>query len=437
MASHNTPLSRRTLLGGAAACGALAAAGPAWRWSGNADAAISSAASFIVPPPNVRVSNDAFDVHVEPHLAANPRDPRNLLGAAIVQRGNARGLATYASFDAGATWRGNGLLPGLTPAYDADVTVAYDQHGRGFVCGIRSATKDLADSSILLWRTDDGGRTFGEPLPIRTGTVDHTWLVASRSPKAPHHLYVAWADGPGLANGLAFSRSTDGGRSFQPPRFLDPTGRVPMTATGPDGTVHIIYQVSQADGSWTVQVMTSCDHGTDFRAPVTVGRVTPPDQPPPGLAVNTKSTPTIAVAPDGTVYAAFPDYDPATAHFTVRLCTSADQGRRWSATELTSSSEVVYLQPMVAVDDHGRLAVSVIAVRRTEVEVQMYTAQPRGTGFRRHTLTSRPFDAALAPDGYLGDHQGLTAAGDRFHPLWNDTRTGRMELFTATLRTTR
>jgi len=43
----------------------------------------------------------------------------------MVWQAGRRGLATYASFDAGRTWHGNGLLPGITPAYDGDVTVAF------------------------------------------------------------------------------------------------------------------------------------------------------------------------------------------------------------------------------------------------------------------------------------------------------------------------
>jgi hypothetical protein len=79
--------------------------------------------------------------------------------------------------------------------------------------------------------------------------------------------------------------------------------------------------------------------------------------------------------------------------------------------------------------------VSVFAVAQNQVDVLLFTAGRQATGFREQLVTSRPFDATLAvPSGgqyYLGDHQGLAGSREAFHPFWNDTRTGRLELFTA------
>ena len=55
-------------------------------------------------------------------------------------------------------------------------------------------------------------------------------------------------------------------------------------------------------------------------------------------------------------------------------------------------------------------------------------------------MTDRPFDPTLGGPGgkhgawWIGDYQGLAATAARVHLLWNDTRTGALELFTATHR---
>jgi hypothetical protein len=36
---------------------------------------------------------------------------------------------------------------------------------------------------------------------------------------------------------------------------------------------------------------------------------------------------------------------------------------------------------------------------------------------------------------WVGDYQGITAGAGAFHLVWNDTRTGRMDLFAASVRT--
>jgi hypothetical protein len=56
------------------------------------------------------------------------------------------------------------------------------------------------------------------------------------------------------------------------------------------------------------------------------------------------------------------------------------------------------------------------------------------------TITSRPFDPMLGGPGgthgawWVGDYQGLAASiSGTTHALWNDTRTGALELFTAAI----
>jgi len=54
-------------------------------------------------------------------------------------------------------------------------------------------------------------------------------------------------------------------------------------------------------------------------------------------------------------------------------------------------------------------------------------------------VTSRPFDPARGTLSgkhgawWIGDYQGLASAAGRIHPFWNDPRTGRLEIFTASL----
>ena len=126
------------------------------------------------------MSRDAFTMHAEPSLAVNPTDPRNLLAACMVWQAGRRGLATYASFDAGSTWHSNGLLPGVTPAYDGDVTVAFDGHGTGYVSGWAGSRAAEQRGRACLWRTADGGRSFTRPVTVATGLLDHPSLAADR-----------------------------------------------------------------------------------------------------------------------------------------------------------------------------------------------------------------------------------------------------------------
>jgi hypothetical protein len=219
-------------------------------------------------------------MHAEPSLAANPRDPRNLLAACMVWQAGQRGLATYVSFDAGSTWHGNGLLPGIRPAYDGNVTVAFDRQGTRYLSGWAGSRAHPQRGRVCLWRTVDGGRSFTAPVTIATGLIDHPSLAADRQARGgPATLYVA--GGHFGHGGLVFTRSTDRGNTFEPLRFPGPGsgsrgGRAPKITAGPAGVTAIAYYVELPNATQRIGVVTSADHGQTLAPPVFVTHVIPP-----------------------------------------------------------------------------------------------------------------------------------------------------------------
>src|SRR5215472_15923550 len=178
-------ISRRGLLRAGAAAAAVAAglpsacaaapgtgtpARPPWRPPGTGTAGWPPGAGTA----NVRVSHDHYGVHIEPSVAANPRNPRQLLAACQASpTANPQFIATYLSYDGGATWQ-NGALPpqpAAGPAGD-DVTVAFDAHGRGYLCSAHAGhgsggnPNPNANRAVYVWRTDDGGRSFSAPVNL-------------------------------------------------------------------------------------------------------------------------------------------------------------------------------------------------------------------------------------------------------------------------------
>jgi hypothetical protein len=239
---------------------------------------------------NVHVSHDHYAVHIEPSVAANPRHPRQLLAACQASpTANPQFIATYLSFDAGATWE-NGALP-QPPAHQAspgdDVTVAFDPQGRGYLCATR-ASNTPGGRAMFVWRTDDGGRSFSAPValaPEGVQELDHPGIAAGAGQTpSQRNVYVAWAGGAdGLSpSDLAFTRSTDGGKSFEHPRTIltdnrrSETTAGPRLATGPRGLVCAVcpeaaYQGSSGDTVAQMVAVCSTDAGQSFAAPVPLG----------------------------------------------------------------------------------------------------------------------------------------------------------------------
>jgi len=126
------------------------------------------------------------------------------------------------------------------------------------------------------------------------------------------YVYATWMG----CNGIAFARSADGGRSFGTP--ISVPGSVgsnvnawdPAVAIAPDGTVYAAFMIAKAS-QWYPVVAASFDHGATFSQ---VSSLIPPD------AKNWGDRDFIAVGPDGTVYVTW-DYGPERTSVTY-LCSS-------------------------------------------------------------------------------------------------------------------
>src|SRR5487761_740342 len=451
-------ISRRSLLRGGVAAAALAAL-PSCDSAGSPH----SAGSPVRVGANIRVSHDRYREHVGPSVAANPRDPRQLLAACQASPTTPESIVTYLSFDGGASWQNGGLppQPAAGPAGD-DVTVAFDAHGRGYVCATRSghgshlspANPD-ANRAVYVWRTDDGGRSFPAPVTVvERQYCDHPWVATGpgQTP-AGHDVYVAWGAGDSHT-ALDLARSTDGGRSFAPPRrslgepgFPSLVSAGPQLAAGPHGLVCAVcdwttQQDSSGDMVGQVVAVCSTDAGHSFAAPVHLGSESAVTALPGDVRPN--SGPTVAASPRGdSLYVAFPEHQPGATHSDIVVTASHDRGRTWSkAVTATPDDGVTYFQPNLAVDEAGRVAISAFALANGRVDEVLLLSQPRELRFRPPLRVSTapfdPLDATTATRGkygawWIGDWQGIASSAGAFHLVWNDTRTGKLDLFAATV----
>lgn len=127
------------------------------------------------------------------------------------------------------------------------------------------------------------------------------------------YVYETWMG----CRGIAFARSTDGGPTFDTP--ISVPGSVgsnvnawdPAVAVAPDGTVYAAFMIAKAS-QWYPVVAASFDHGRTFPQ---VSSLLPPDP------KNWGDRDFLAVAPDGTVYLTW-DYGPERTSVTFLCATN-------------------------------------------------------------------------------------------------------------------
>jgi len=120
---------------------------------------------------------------------------------------------------------------------------------------------------------------------------------------------------------------------------------------------------------------------------------------------------------------------------------SGDRGQTWATpVPATPHDEVIYFQPNLAVDHTGRIGISAFALAHGRVNHVLLLSRPHPLRYAApRQVTTAPFDPHSPTEPgkhgtwWIGDYQGITTSAGAFHLIWNDTRTGKLDLFTATV----
>jgi hypothetical protein len=400
---------------------------------------------------NVQISSDRFSGHVEPDLAVNPTNSRNVLVASqITVRPHLIVPGTYASSDGGRIWRANGPLP-MPNGFPggADTTVAFDARGIGYVVSLASDRAGGGYPSrtrageILLWRTTDGGRSFAGPTVAYRGAgfQDHPWLAIDTSqPSQP--LFVAW----GNQQGLEFAVSRDGGRHFGAARILvvsqNALGWTPVVLAG-NGRVYVLYQ-EIGSSSITIECLRSQDDGMTFEGPVSVGTASETTLAGEVSKEQAGPPPLFSAATDAagmTVYAAISESEPSSGHPIGVVWRSRNAGQSWNGPVDAATgrdSSLSQTQPRLAVGPSGVLYVLYLVTdRRGLIGVRLSHSADGGRRFGGgRWISNRLFSAnrwLSQYHGWFGDYQALRVGSGALRAVWNDDRTGDVQLVTAEL----
>ena len=441
------------------------------------------------PYTNIQVTHDTALGHSESIIVEDPRNPLHLVGGAkyFTDLRHYRFQVGYAaSFDGGCTWIDGGFLKGFASnVLTSDPSFGFGPDGAVYASVLFAPAGPHAaqESGIAVLRSDDGGRTFGTPVTVykagsNTIFSDKPWMAVDNT-RGPHRgaVYVVWSydhnacpQAGFCAQDIAFSRSTDGGKTFSQPAFIEGqapfcTNPAPGRAAGsrrcdaglgadvaiqPDGTIAVAYayeHLTQLNQTTRLLVVTSRDGGTNWSTPVTVASVNDIAGTFPPAHFRTITLPALATDPrTGQLYLAWAEKDDGQAN--IYLATSRDSGTTWSMPVRVNDDiprpGVNHFQPQVAVAPDGVVSVMFFDTRnnpRTE-HVDLYLAQSvnHGTSFLpNQRVTPQAFDSAIgAPTDqygmqFIGDYQGLAVDNRFVHPLWNDSRTGSQQLFTAAI----
>lgn len=428
------------------------------------------------------------DAEVEPQVSVNPLNSQNLVGAWQQDRwsdGGARGLVAGYSADGGHTW-GESTLPFSACAPNTPANLRYERasdpwvsigpDGTAYAIGLPFNISD-PNNGVAAATSRDGGRTWAnaQPLiadtssefvddkesvtadPTRAGVAYAVWdRLDVPSNKSCHPDYPSPGRhgrriclGAGDYNGPTFfSRTTNGGRTWQHARIIVQTGVNEQTIGNiivvdvVDPRTDTLYDIFTyyTPTSASVEVASSTNRGETWSAPRTVapyyetGQTTPS-----GAPIRSGGLPEVALDPhSGALYVVWEGH--TANNYTdpdgIVFACSTDGGVTWSPPARIDNTPRggPALLPSIAVNNAGVVGVTYYDFRALQpgnmttlpTNVWFISSHDGGATFSGDTLIGGPFNFLTAPfaGGYfIGDYQGLVPIDATFQPFFVQTDT--------------
>jgi hypothetical protein len=441
-----------------------------------------------------------YGTEIEPFVMVDPSNPNILIGATQQDRwndGGSRGITTARSADGGASWTVNGntkssVCTGGTAAnggnYErsSDPWVAISPNGTAYLMTLSVDTNPggfaTYPSAMLVMRSTNGGASWGNPTTLirdDSANVLNDKNSMTADPNNSSFVYAVWDrlasptsgtptpdafdNSRDFSGDVYFSRTTNGGASWEPARKIYKAGQIaqtignlivvePTTAGFNGELVDVFTQFrfrSNSGGTRGafISAIRSTDHGASWTSKeVTIsdfqrGIVSDPDD---GAAHRTGDiNPEAAVdRSTGAIYVVWQDsrFGPRSS---IALSRSTDGGLTWSApikvnatpTNIPLGNQQAFT-PMVSVRSDSTVAVSYYDFRNNTADggattptdafiVHCHAATEDCTSAaswdEEIRTTDTSFDTRQAPVArgfFLGDYQGLGTDGTSFFPFF-------------------
>lgn len=377
-------------------------------------------------------------------ITVDPRDPNHM----IVMANDLIGARCtwHVTFDGGRDWDDHAfeIPPGYTrcglesAGHLSAGNVTFGPSGTVYavIASAGGLSGDVASEkeSVLLYRSTDGGRTFGPatvaakpPSPEIAWVRPHVVAVAGAAGR-DQLLLSMWECKPDpntaqrFCDGGRFSRSDDGGSTFTAPALVTPPpgGNSPsQAAKGKDGSIYMLFlRRLVAGGTTELHVAKSVDGGATF--------VTQQIDVQPAIGIERDSAKLVADPNSGALYTVFTDSRTGRPQLFFRR--SVDNGATWEqAVILGPNQNSPSSNPQISVAPNGRIDVVFYSARAEKSEDVYWIYSSDGGGrFVPRQLNDQPINRELGYRDEVGGFYppGVASMVDGAVFSWSDTTFG-------------
>lgn len=396
----------------------------------------------------------------EPYISVNPSNSQHLVVAWMGYAPlNQIVIKTKVSFDAGQSWSAKVNIPHAHTLYaSADPSLEFDGAGNVYLSYV-DFSEMLDSGEVFIRKSTDGGISWGNPVEVigmhtdlNKRAIDRPWIIIDRSGGTNDgNIYVTTMNVSTFATTLPpyhpyLIRSTDGGASFEPYKYIDATGwlagplipnPMPSPAISSNGTIHAVYPSWDFTQNSYPQILlaSSSDGGNSFSYNTVYSAPTFFTD---SLA---KKAGLLRVNPADDNHLIFLSIGNDNGDGDVVIRESFDTGNNWSLPTRINDDPIGNnkMQDLVWADfDHdGDLVVS-WRDRRNAADSSYSTSSEIWASFRskdsiefspnfRISDTIISYDSVLAAKG--NDFMCIKLVNDTLNAVWGDVRNGKLNIW--------
>lgn len=350
-------------------------------------------------------------------------------------------------------------------AYYAGIYFSMDTEGEGPLLPQLGVVQGypIENASLAVTRSTDGGASWEDPVVLihrEDGSlIDKEWMAVDQR---TGQIYVSYFDSQD--GNIEVMRSDDGARTWTEPVTVVPGGgedhelahahQFAQVGVGPDGTVHLVYWATQESGGVTgIYHTASTDDGVTWSQPREIATYAPVLDLEFTHKYRIVSAPDLAIDPsDGSVHVAYPS--PATngvpewapQNLDIYAVTSTDGGSTWTDPTRVNDDLVgpqnEQWMATAEVGPDGTLHVTWLDYREDPQGQWAYVyyahSSDEGASFSENVRVSDvPFDGTggyhQSGAGTVGDYMGIAVTEKAVTPVWADTRHERNDVFSAVI----
>jgi hypothetical protein len=273
---------------------------------------------------------------------------------------------------------------------------------------------------IMFAKSTDRGNTFSKPANLTSGVG-----IDSETPSIAafgNIVYVVWTDNSPGNFDIFFIKSTDGGNTFSKPLNLsnDPgLSYLPKIATNGKNNVYVVW-TDNSPGNYNILFTRSLDGGASFDKPIILGNLK-----------GVSNFPNIAASGNDTVYVVWShknntDFDPSntenqTQTYDIFFAKSIDMGHKFSKPLDLSNDPANSQSPAVAVSEMGTVYIVWSDNSIGTYETFLTKSLDLGHTFSKVSVISSNLARSISPS--------ISAYGNNVYVVWSDNTFGNPEIF--------